>query len=244
MNNIETLWEINENIKFSNEKVTPNEKITSNEKVKYIIVLAGGINENGEVNSFVKKRLDIAIKIYHQYKNIKIICVGGGTYHKSPFLNSNKFVVHEATACAYYLVKKNVKQTDIYKEWSSFDTIANGFFTFLNFIIPLDIKNITIITSQFHMNRTKEIFNYFNNIFQKDINITYISSDNKDINNDVLTLRIKREEESRKNFIKNIVERKKKVKSFLLWFYTEHNAYKSIRYNNDNHIDKNLKKTY
>ena len=37
----------------------------------------------------------------------------------------------------------------IYKEWSSYDTIANGFFAFTNFIIPLKQKNIILITSEF-----------------------------------------------------------------------------------------------
>jgi hypothetical protein len=218
-----------------------NNIILNNNEILYIFVLAGGHNDNGKCNSFVKQRLDLAIEIYNKYKNkCKIICMGGGTYHKPPILNKLNYVIHESTTCAYYLCKNNVKEDDIYREWGSYDTIANGFFAFTNFILPLKIKNMVLITSQFHMKRSKEIFNYFINHCLYKINIHYLESSNELIKKDVLEERIKRENESLNNFINNISQMS--LEEFTNWFYTKHSAYKSIVHYYP--LDNNLSSTY
>lgn len=200
----------------------------------YIFVLAGGIDNKNQPNIFVKKRLDKAIEMYHRDNNYIIIVLGGGTYHKPPGLDQNKYVIHESTSCATYLINNGVNPRNIIREWASYDTIANGYFAFLNYIIPLKIKKCYIITSQFHMKRTQTIFDYFNKlIMNKDIDLIYIETENI-IENDVLKIRLNREQESNNNFIKNIVNEKECLEKFSIWFYTEHNAYKSnISYYSD-----------
>ena len=76
-----------------------------NNKIENLIcVLAGGLQENGEPHEFVKKRLDKAIELYDTKKS-HILVLGGGTYHKPPFLNKDGFIIHESTSCAIYLSK-------------------------------------------------------------------------------------------------------------------------------------------
>jgi hypothetical protein len=208
--------------------------------VLYIFVLAGGHDDNGECNSFVKNRLNLAIDIYKKNNNCKIICMGGGTYHKPPILNKLNYVIHESTTCAYYLCKNGIKEQDIYREWGSYDTIANGFFAYTNFILPLKIKNMILITSEFHMERSKEIFNYFISKCPFEIKIEYIESSNQTIKEDVLKERKKRELESLNNFKNNIEILS--MEEFVEWFYTEHSAYKSIV--NYYPLDNNLSSTY
>ena len=49
----------------------------------------------------------------------------------------------------------------------------------MNYIIPLKISECYIITSQFHMNRTQTIFNYFNElVLNSSINLKYIETEN------------------------------------------------------------------
>lgn len=206
----------------------------------YIVVLAGGVKDNGLVNDFVLKRLDYAIKLYNKFNNnCKIICLGGGTYHKPPVLNNTKYVIHESTSCAKYLFSKNVPPSAIYREWASYDTIGNGYYFYTNYVIPLNIKNIYIITSDFHIKRTKIIFNFFNNIFKTSLNINYISTENYNMNENTLKIRRERENNSNHVFIKNIVNKIFTVQDFSIWFYTQHNAYKSIiNYTNNNNINK------
>ena len=109
------------------------------------------------------------IELYNHYKDFqqcKIIVMGGGTYHKPPILNDSNYVIHESSSCALYLTQQgDVDPKDIYREWSSYDTIANGYYAYLNYIKPLNIKEFVLITSKFHMPRVKVIFDYFNDIF-------------------------------------------------------------------------------
>ena len=55
------------------------------------------------------------------------------------------------------------------------------------------------------------------------------------IDNNTYAIRSKREEESKINFIKNIVNKINNPSEFIKWFYTEHKAYSSIvKYVNNN----------
>jgi len=215
-------------------------------EILYVFVLAGGNNLNGEVHDFVKTRLDKAIEIYNEtieYRSCKIVVMGGGTYHKPPIINENQYVIHESTSCALYLTQHgNIEPTDIYREWSSYDTIANGYYAYLNYINPLQIKEITLITSEFHMPRSKVIFDYFNSIlFQDKLVVHYIETPNDEMEKGVLKERSIREHNSKINFQKNIVQEKRTISDFTKWFYEEHSAYKSIIYYQKN---ESINKSY
>ena len=216
-----------------------NYKLYDNDKIKYIFVLAGGLQEDGEPHNFVKLRLDKAIEMYNEiieYQPCKIIVMGGGTYHKPPILNESNYVIHESSSCALYLTQYgNIESKNIYREWSSYDTIANGYYAYLNYIQPLDIKEFTLITSEFHMSRAKVIFDYFNSIlFQDQLNIHFIETPNNEMEEGVLKERWEREHKSKLNFQKNIVQEKRTISDFTKWFYEEHGAYKSIIYYQQN----------
>lgn len=211
----------------------------TNNEIKYIFVLAGGLQENGEPHNFVKTRLDKAIELYNQHIVIqpcKIIVMGGGTYHKPPILNESNYVIHESSSCALYLTQHgNIESTNIYREWSSYDTIANGYYAYLNYIQPLDIKEFTLITSEFHIPRAKVIFDYFNSIlFQDQLNIHFIETPNDEMEEGVLKERCEREHKSKLSFQQNIVHEKQNIADFTKWFYEEHGAYKSIIYYQQN----------
>ena len=211
-----------ENIKdFKN-----NYKILDIDNCDGIFVLAGGINNKGKCHPWVINRLDLAIEYYHKY-NQNIYCLGGGTYHKPPILNDSKFCIHESTSCAEYLISKGIPPNKIYKEWSSYDTIANGFFGFLHFIIPLKLKNIILITSNFHMNRSKAIFEWLKNIHNLDIKINYVIATDDDIDSELIQIRTKREIKSLDSFNNNIVSKINDFDTAHKWFYTEHKAYSS-----------------
>lgn len=220
--------------------------INNHNNIIYIIVLAGGLNSNSECHDFVLLRLDKAIEIFNLNKknNIdsKIICLGGGTYHKPPNLNKLNYVIHESTSCAEYLKKNGINEENIMREWSSYDTIANGFFALTNFIIPLNIKNIILITSNFHLERSKCIFDYFIKLIEKNINLNYIGVSDSMIDKKILYERIEREKNSLNNFKVNIVYKINSLQEFTNWFYTQHDAYKAIVYYY--HLDNKLIDTY
>jgi len=197
-----------------------------NLEIDGIVVLAGGIDSKGFCHPWVIRRLDLAYNI-HKSTNKPIFCLGGGSYHIPPILNKNNFAIHESTSCSEYLISLGVEPNMIYKEWSSYDTIANGYFGFVNHIIPLKLEKIVLITSEFHMPRSRVIFNWMKNIFNNNINIKYMSVTDKDLNEDVITSRITRETKSKENLIKYVIAKITNIKSFHKWFFTEHGAYKS-----------------
>ena len=208
---------------------------------KYIVVLAGGcINEN-KLNCFVEKRLDKCFNLYTI--NSKIIILGGGTYHKPPILDYRGMVKHESSICAEYLINKGVLEKDIYKEWSSFDTVANGFFFFLQFEQPLKINNINLVTCKFQMQRTKVIFNYFKKIFYSNIVINFVEIPDT-MENSLLKLRTEREYKSKIVFQDNIINKINTISEFIEWFYTKHKAYRAKIQYDKIPINSDLKKTY
>lgn len=189
----------------------------------WIFVLAGGLNKDGEVYPWVERRLDSAINYYNGRK-CKIVCMGGGTYHKPPILNKDSFVIHEATSCASYLIENGVSANDIYKEWSSYDTIANGYFAFTNFIVPLHIENILVITSEFHMPRSKIIFEWMRELFGLNTDINFLCASDDGLDRSIISIRNQRERIS----VEKLRILKCKINSinkFHKWFYEDHKAY-------------------
>lgn len=206
-----------------------------------ILVLAGGLKKDGIINEWVKKRLDDAIYFFNK-KNVPIICLGGGTYHKPPVLNERGFVIHEATACVNYL--KNIGKINpryIYKEWSSYDTIGNVYFSFVNHIRIMDVKNILIITSQFHMERAKLLFDWIYNLNNK-YNLIYHPSENIGLD-EMIEERMERERQSIEYIQNSLMPKIKTLEKLHDWLYLEHNAYCS-RDQNIEIISENVRNTY
>lgn len=190
-----------------------------------IIVLAGGLDDSGYPHPWVKKRLDKSIDIYHRNKRkCKIVCLGGGTYHKPPFCNTHGFVQHESSSCAEYMIDAGVPKDDIYREWGSYDTIGNGAFALVNFILPFEFKNVAVVTSDFHMERTKLIFNTMIGLTSHiHCDITYYSTPNM-MDDNILKLREAREKSSTISFSKT-TKMFKNISDFFKWFYESHSAY-------------------
>ena len=134
----------------------------------------------------------------------------------------------------------------IYKEWASYDTIANGYFMFLKFILPFKMKKILVITSEFHMDRVRVILQWMCNIFDSDINIVYKHTDNILDGLDI-KCRIEREKKSIESLQKKVIHKVKNLEEFNRWFYTEHKAYASnseLLRENEPVIEADVLKTY
>lgn len=191
---------------------------------EHVFILAGGLDEKGGNQSWVKDRLDIFIKLYNIKKRYVYI-LGGGTYHKPPHLNNLGYVMHECTIGAKYLIDNNVDENHIKREWSSYDTIANAYFSLTNFVITLGLNNILIITSDFHIERTKVIFNWLYGLFYgNNIKLSYLKTISSNMDKNVFEKRCIKETTSIINFNK-VIEKIKTIKDFTTWFYNEHNAY-------------------
>eukprot|EP01025_Chloroclados_australasicus_P035965 TRINITY_DN36599_c0_g1_i1.p4 TRINITY_DN36599_c0_g1~~TRINITY_DN36599_c0_g1_i1.p4 ORF type:complete len:277 (-),score=9.70 TRINITY_DN36599_c0_g1_i1:1431-2261(-) len=167
-----------------------------------IIVLAGGLCEDGSLPKWVERRLDCAADIYlAQSKEPCILLTGGGTPHKPAIVNNLGHVLHESTACGSYLQNKGIQAAKMYKEIQSYDTVGNGYFSALLHVLPAGWQTLAVITSDFHMARTKAIFDKIYRLVaqefknqQKWYNLSYVNvSDEGIFEQDVLQARLAKE---------------------------------------------------
>lgn len=245
-------WNIYDDIHLINIK---HDDIINDDLTHYkendVILLAGGLDPEGYNHPWVKDRLDAFLKLYSYHKR-NIYILGGGTYHKPPHLNKQGYVIHESTMGAKYLIENGVDPNHIKREWASYDTIANAFFSLTCFVIPKKeqkIKELLIITSDFHMKRTILIFKWLYSMWDTNIKLNFLSVKTTDMKEELYQARSQKEEHSITNLL-NIIKNIKNLEQFIDWFYQDHKAYncdfaKNLHYADNTTINNELlKNTY
>lgn len=134
-----------------------------------ILVLGGGISKEGILPKHVKARLRLAAKIFKKYPKAKILLSG-----KYSFLYPKNILPPktEAAAMKDYLLALGIPAETIFLEQKSKDTISNAYFTKTLYFIPKKEKKAVIVTSEFHLPRTRYIFK---KIFGKKYTLKYVS---------------------------------------------------------------------
>ena len=130
-----------------------------------VIILGDKLKNNGEISSILKQRLNKFLEIKN-LKKTKIIVSGGKTQQKA--LHTEAYMMKK-----YLIDVGNIAKTDIICENKSKDTIDNAMET-LKIVEKINnIKSIIIITSKFHIKRTKHIFNYYYESYKNKIKYIY-----------------------------------------------------------------------
>ena len=62
----------------------------------------------------------------------------------------------EASAMKEYALSLGIPEMNILAEEKSKDTLGNAFFTKITYLEKYNWKNVIVITSDFHLNRTKD----------------------------------------------------------------------------------------
>lgn len=151
-----------------------------------IIILGGGLTSTLTLNEHTRQRFDAAQPILHQY-NI-IICSSDKSYRKLDEIRGTS----EARVGKNYLEKQGVDPKKIYLEEKSRDTISNAYFCRKEIIDPFDVTEITIVTSKFHMQKTKEVFKLVFPV--PNYTLTFIESPNGEVDKEQLRARTISEE--------------------------------------------------
>ena len=115
-----------------------------------IIVLGGGIDRNGALPIWVHSRLEKAIQLFSK-KESWILLSGKG---------KDGYGLTEAEAMAHYLKERGIPQEKILLECLSEDTVQNAYFSRTLHIDPMGLKQFTMVTSAFHMERARHIFEW------------------------------------------------------------------------------------
>ena len=122
-------------------------------KVDTIIILGGGINQDGTLWQNTINRLEKGIELFKKGVSANIIVSG-----KYYFMEDYVPITTEAKAMYEYLKKRGIPEKNIILEEESKDTLGNAFFTKINILEPRNWRNVIVVTSEFHIPRTKCIF--------------------------------------------------------------------------------------
>ena len=197
-----------------------------------IVVLAGGVFRNGSVHADVARRLDEAIRAKAGTR-VPIICSGGGTSHKPKILSEAGFEIPEADLMGHYLTARGVLKSDILLEAMSDDTVGNAFFTRCMHVEINQWTSVLIITSQYHMQRTKAIFDWaFLDLAPTTPStvLTYLASKDQFDDAEARTVRVEKEAASTRSFSANIASKIHTMKEAHHWIFTAHAAYAAQGY--------------
>lgn len=122
-------------------------------KYQAIVVLAGGFKDNGELPQNVKYRVLTAYKLYKQGLAPRIIMSGKW----SPYWDHSPPKQTEAEMMSRYARSLGVPNSAIFNEEHSQNTSENIFYTYKIFLEPNNWRSIIIVTSDYHVRRTKQI---------------------------------------------------------------------------------------
>ncbi len=188
-----------------------------------ILIPGGGVEDNGEPHPWVKARLDHAIKMHDaEY----FITLSAGTVHKRSPLDEHGSPIFESIAAARYLMRHGIHPDAILTETCSYDTIGNAYFSRVIHIEPAGLRRLCVITSAFHMPRTRAIFEWLYSLDTPDggYHLTFEAVPDIGIAADDLQARLAKEASSLKQFQKNVATIAS-LRACHQWLFTEHAAY-------------------
>lgn len=188
-----------------------------------ILIPGGGLTSEGKLPEWTKRRLDKALEIYN---GEHIIVLSAGTVHKQPILDDEGFPLFESSVAASYLVKKGVDPKRILREWASYDTIGNAYFARVIHTEPRRWRRLAVITSEFHMTRTQQIFRWVFSLGdpKPSYQLNFISVTDKGIDPKIILPRIEKEKVGLRGLLK-LQEEISTLQEFHAWLFKNHGTY-------------------
>lgn len=190
-----------------------------------IIVPGGGLEPGTSFpNPWVRARLDAALKLSSSTRFFVVL--SRGTTHRPPPLDGNGFPITEAAASAKYLLENGISQPEriLLESWS-FDTIGNAFFARAMICEPLRLKQLCVITSQFHMPRTQAIFEWIFKLDGWSPSIDYQNVQNVGLSDAQTAARLQKERNSLDRLVTVTVPQYDSMKKLALFVFQNHAAY-------------------
>lgn len=133
------------------------------EKYDVIVVLGGSFIDEKTLPKWAENRIDAAIQRNSSCKHYLLL--GRGTPHKPPVIGENGHPINECEIMANYMKERKIDSKKILLDSWSLDTIGNAYATLMMHCLPRNLRKLLIITSDFHMPRTRSIFEKLFSLF-------------------------------------------------------------------------------
>jgi uncharacterized SAM-binding protein YcdF (DUF218 family) len=160
--------------------------------------------------------------------SLPILCLSAGTAHLPQLLSKDGLPIWESTSCAAYL-KTRFEISNVYVETTSYDTIGNAFYTRTAHTDINGWRRLLIVTSEFHMDRTRAIFDW---IFEfpptsgkKKYDLYYLSSANVGLTEEAVTARREREAQSATTLGQVLIPKYKSLPEIYQFLTESHSLY-------------------
>jgi uncharacterized SAM-binding protein YcdF (DUF218 family) len=207
-------------------------------RIEAVVVPGGGVRANGDLPPWVIARFDAAMRIPANLRHC-IVALSAGTFHRPPPRDQNGFPITEARAGAAYLMYSGVNASQILTEDLSLDTIGNAFWLRLLHTEPRRWRRLHIVTNQFHMARTRFIFELVFGLPMHDNEVSWVgwrdnapyemtfdAVENVGLVDDVLSERERREAASLEALKRGPVSRVRSMQDLHRFLHTKHDAYR------------------
>lgn len=185
-----------------------------------ILILGGGVREGGELPPWAAARFDLALE---RQTGEPLVCLSAGTTHRPPPLEDG-FPIAESIAGARYLLSRGIHSSQIRIENVSYDTIGNAYFAKLLFVDPPRWSRLLVITSDFHMPRTRAIFEWLFGLDGRSYDLVFEASSDAGMTPEAAQFRREKEQHALAGF-EALQSRICSMDHLHDWLFTEHQAY-------------------
>jgi hypothetical protein len=191
---------------------------------KLFILLGGGVNYDGSLPDHVAERVNYAVS--HSSDNDSLIFSTLFTLNLPVLVDSNGFPFSEAYSMCRHYSDMGGKAKDLYLENSSFDTVGSAVFCALHFgWLARSTSEAVVITSEFHMPRSREIFTRIFNTLRSEFSakLRFVEVANR-CGDEALAARREHERSQLGSFISQS-DSWAGDEDCLRWFFSEHDLY-------------------
>ena len=162
-------------------------------------------------------------------KKPKILTLSAGTAHVPQLLDARGSVVFEATASAAVIINEGVDAADVFLETTSFDTIGNAFYSRNDHCSLAGWRRLLVITSEFHLARTKAIFDWVYGAAGAEpsgaYELSYLGTEDTGLTPAEVNARKAREDASTRNVVSSLAPGHRKLSSVREFLTTRHDLY-------------------
>ena len=200
-------------------------------RVDAILVLGGGAPPAPDAQlPFVAARCKAAAALWKAAaKKPKILTLSAGTAHVPQLLDARGSVVFEATASAAVIINEGVSPEDVFVETTSFDTIGNAFYSRNDHCSLAGWRRLLVITSEFHLARTKAIFDWVYGAAGAEpsgaYELSYLGTEDTGLTPAEVSARKAREDTSTRNVVSSLAPGHQKLSSVREFLTTRHDLY-------------------